>query len=105
QIEKDFTEEELQYKQEFLDYWRETKPNGKKEHWQMEKTFDVNLRFKKWLRNKEEWKGTNNNTDNKAEVKRNMETQTKIREIWNRPVTIDSEEGKKARAKIKEMLS
>ena len=35
----------------FVDYWTEKKPNGKKEKWYMEKTFDVNLRLKKWADN------------------------------------------------------
>ena len=35
----------------FVDYWTEKKPNGKKEKWDMEKTFDVNLRLKKWSDN------------------------------------------------------
>jgi len=50
-IVKTFTPQELVHKQEFLDYWTEKSPNGTRERWQFEKTFDVNLRFRKWLNN------------------------------------------------------
>lgn len=37
--------------QEFLDYWTEKNPGGKKERWQMEKVFDVKRRWGTWTRN------------------------------------------------------
>lgn len=48
---------------EFFMYWSEKKPNGKKEKWQMEKTFDVCRRFHKWLKNSQKW--NKNNFNNK----------------------------------------
>lgn len=50
--------DELVIKKEMMDfylYWSEKKPNWKKELWQMQKTFDVNRRFHKWLENKNKW--------------------------------------------------
>lgn len=41
--------------QEFILYWKEKSPNGKKERWEKEKTFDPNLRFHRWLRNSQKW--------------------------------------------------
>ncbi|MFA5728902.1 MAG: hypothetical protein WC957_05700 [Candidatus Neomarinimicrobiota bacterium] len=64
EIESDFKPEDLQHKQEFLDYWTETNPNGKKERWQMEKVFDVKRRFQTWLRNNNRW-----NKEQSAECK------------------------------------
>lgn len=54
-IDKDFSLDELLYKQSFIDYWTEKNPTGKKERWQMEKVFDVKRRFKTWLRNEKKW--------------------------------------------------
>ena len=57
EIESSFTSEDLKHKQDFLDYWMETNPNGKKERWQMEKVFDIKRRFRTWLRNYNNWSG------------------------------------------------
>ena len=35
---------------EFVDHYTEKKPNGRKEKWEMEKTFDYNLRLQYWAR-------------------------------------------------------
>ncbi|HPC36729.1 MAG TPA: replication protein [Candidatus Marinimicrobia bacterium] len=66
EIESDFTPEELQHKQEFLDYWTEKNPNGKKERWQMEKVFDVKRRYQTWLRKSKLWSGQTK-SDHKAQ--------------------------------------
>ena len=58
-IQKKFSIPELKYKDEFIDHWTEKNPKGRLERWEMEKVFDVSRRFKKWLRNKKEWKITN----------------------------------------------
>ena len=34
----------IEMMQEFIDYWTEMMPNGKKQRWQKEKAFDVNRR-------------------------------------------------------------
>ena len=54
-IENKFTPEDLKAKDDFLSYWMEKKPNGRKERWEMEKVFDVNRRFRTWLKNNEQW--------------------------------------------------
>ena len=36
--------------QEFIDYWTEMLPNGKKQRWQKQKAFDVNRRLKAWAK-------------------------------------------------------
>lgn len=39
----------------FLIYWTEKNPNWKKEKWEMEKTFDIQRRFYKWIQNNQKW--------------------------------------------------
>ena len=36
--------------QEFVDYWTEMLPNGKKQRWQKQKAFDVNRRLISWAK-------------------------------------------------------
>ena len=36
--------------EEFVDHYTEKKPNGRKERWEMAKTFDYNLRLQYWAR-------------------------------------------------------
>ena len=36
--------------QEFVDYWTEMLPNGKKQRWQKEKAFDINRRIIAWAK-------------------------------------------------------
>ena len=43
----------------FVLHWTEKSPNGKKEKWEMEKTFDPKLRFRTWMRNNEKWSKKN----------------------------------------------
>ena len=40
---------------EFCDYWTEKNTSGKKMLFEMQRTFDVGRRLKKWIRNQEEW--------------------------------------------------
>jgi len=37
--------------EEFIDYWTEANPQGKKMKFEMQKTFQINLRLKKWYSN------------------------------------------------------
>jgi len=48
--------------EKFIDYWTEKNPNGKKMKFEKQKTFDPNLRLKRWESNYKEFKkvGTNN---------------------------------------------
>lgn len=39
----------------FVGYWTEPTPSGKKQRWQMEKTFEVRRRFATWVRNAEKF--------------------------------------------------
>jgi len=41
--------------QKFILYWTEKNPNGKKEKWEMQQTFDVKRRLASWLKNTEKW--------------------------------------------------
>ena len=36
--------------QEFIDYWTEMLPNGKKQRWQKQKAFDINRRLIAWAK-------------------------------------------------------
>ena len=36
--------------EEFVDYWTEMLPNGKKQRWQKEKAFDIGRRLKTWAK-------------------------------------------------------
>ena len=42
-------------KEKFLDYWTAKNNNGKKEYWQMQRVFDVEKRWRTWLRNAEKY--------------------------------------------------
>jgi len=39
----------------FLDYWTETNNSGKKMLFEMQRTFDINLRLKRWAANNKNW--------------------------------------------------
>lgn len=43
--------------EKFARYWGELTKSGKKERWEMEKTFEVNLRLAKWFSNADKWSG------------------------------------------------
>ena len=40
----------IEMMQEFIDYWTEMMPNGKKQRWEKEKAFDVNRRLITWAK-------------------------------------------------------
>ena len=42
-------------KEKFLEYWTQKNHNGKKEYWQMQRVFDVEKRWRTWLRNAEKY--------------------------------------------------
>lgn len=55
-IESKFMDRELKNcKEDFFEHWTEKNPGGKKELWQMKKTFDINLRFRSWIRRDKGW--------------------------------------------------
>ena len=41
--------------QNFVDYWTETNKSNTKMKFEMERTFDINLRLKRWMKNKKNW--------------------------------------------------
>lgn len=43
---------------EFYDYWREPNKTKTKMKWEIQKTWDTNLRLKTWQRNQKKWGGT-----------------------------------------------
>lgn len=51
--------------QNFILYWTEQSSNWKKEKWEMQKTFDVQRRFHKWLDNSNKW-NANLNSNKKS---------------------------------------
>lgn len=56
----------------FYDYWRERTKSGKKMKWELERTWDMSLRLKKWQSNEDKWAKhskliTNDTTDTTAE--------------------------------------
>lgn len=71
-IKSNFTEKELKNcEKDFIEKMTEKSDNGKKERWQKEKTFDVNLRFKSWIRRDKEWhpkKWEDDTTDKKRPI-------------------------------------
>lgn len=50
---------------EFIDYWTESNLQGKKMKYEMQKTFDINLRLKKWYENSLKF-GQNSKPQNKT---------------------------------------
>lgn len=44
-----------QEKEKFIDYWTETNKSGKKMLYEMQRTFDINLRLKRWEDNNKNW--------------------------------------------------
>ena len=48
----DISKDELQA---FIDYWTEHNPKGTKMKYEMQKTFDINLRLKRWIFNSKAW--------------------------------------------------
>ena len=49
-IEENIEKYGIKMLEEFVDHYTEKKPNGRKERWEMEKTFDYNLRLQYWSR-------------------------------------------------------
>tara|TARA_R100001594_G_scaffold17746_1_gene35878 strand:+ start:1149 stop:1790 length:642 start_codon:yes stop_codon:yes gene_type:complete len=50
--------------QDFVDYWTETNKSCTKMKFEMQKTFDINLRLKRWIKNNKNW---NNNGTSKID--------------------------------------
>jgi hypothetical protein len=48
---------------DFFLYWSEKKPNGKKMKWEMERTWDLNLRLQRWSKNEKKFNGSKTESD------------------------------------------
>lgn len=46
---------------EFISYWQEKSPRGRKMRWEKEKVFDVNRRLRTWFKNSRKWKKDSGN--------------------------------------------
>lgn len=53
--------------QDFVDYWTETNKSNTKMKFELQKTFDINLRLKRWCRNNKEWGSNKTNTWSKID--------------------------------------
>ncbi len=52
---------------DFLDYWTEPNKNGSKMRFEMEKTWDLNKRLKRWNKNSKKWDTSSINKKSKIE--------------------------------------
>ena len=52
EFEKEYDKETLD---EFIDYWTEKNMSGTKMKYEMQKTFDVSRRLKRWVKNSKDW--------------------------------------------------
>lgn len=67
-------------KMEFIDYWTEKNKSGTKMRWELEKTWDLNLRIKRWV--KQSWKGSSKKTTSK--IQNSFNTLNKAKELLNK---------------------
>lgn len=54
--------------QKFVEYWTEPNKSRTKLRWELEPTWKMSLRFKKWMRNKKDWSFEENKNNNKYQV-------------------------------------
>jgi len=77
-------EYDLELKKEFCDYWCEKNPSKNKMRFELCKTFDVDLRLKRWVKNNEMWnKKTTEGKHNYLKAKGRIENQYKSRTETN----------------------
>ena len=62
---------------EFCDYWTEQNLKGTKMRFEMQKTFDINLRLKRWERNNSNW----NKATPKSKIHQSINAHQKAREM------------------------
>lgn len=65
-------------KPEFISYWTESNPKGTKMRFEMERTWDLNKRFKRWIANSKKW---NTNKSNNSRVKSSINSHQKAKEM------------------------
>ena len=64
---------------EFLEYWTEQNPKGTKMRFEMQKTFDINLRLKRWVRNSIRFNW--NKATPKSKINQTLNAHQKAREM------------------------
>lgn len=70
-------------KKEFCEYWCERNPKGSKLKFEMERTFDINLRFKRWIKNNEKWNKNFQKPSQKSNIETTINTHQKAKEMMN----------------------
>lgn len=53
---------------DFINYWTEPTPSGKKQKWETQKTFEIRRRLAKWLNNSQEWNKGRGSPPNSSRV-------------------------------------
>ena len=84
--------------QEFIDYWTEMLPNGKKQRWQKQKAFDVNRRLKSWA--KRDYNGLFKEHKYQLEIIKQDEYLRKAKERAEKEGAMNPDEQRKQIAKI-----
>ena len=67
-----------QESEKFVEYWSEPNKSQTKMRWELEKTWDLNLRMKRWSRRQKEWNPKNQNS-----LKSKLNTFNKAKEMMN----------------------
>jgi len=62
---------------DFISYWTEKNKSGKKMKFEMEKTFDINRRMKRWESNEKKWEQKNPKTFSKIDAQLSQYEQAK----------------------------
>jgi hypothetical protein len=70
-------------KVEFCEYWTEQNQKGTKMRFEMEKTFDINLRLKRWMRNNSNWKKPTQKSKIKTSINAHQKAREMIRKMNN----------------------
>ncbi len=63
--DKEFIDDEVK---SFCNYWTERTLSGKKQKWELEKTFEIEKRLSYWLRNSNKYSSSKNNNKDKKEI-------------------------------------
>ncbi len=88
-VKNKFNSDQLKHEFDFMEYWKEKKPGGVKERWQYEKVFDINRRFRTWLKN-------NDRFGRFKDKKKSLKMQVHGKKEWDRHYDIEVELDKEA---------
>tara|TARA_R100000353_G_scaffold123277_2_gene87583 strand:- start:790 stop:1410 length:621 start_codon:yes stop_codon:yes gene_type:complete len=66
-------------KKEFFEYWKEKNKSQTKMRFELEKTWDLNLRLQRWSRRQNQW-----NNKNSGDLKQKLNTFNKAQEMLNK---------------------